>query len=111
MSEFLFLYRGKAPSGSPEEMQRQMERWTAWFRGLEAQGCLKDIGHPLERTGKLVSGRRKTVNDGPFAEAKDAIGGYTLIEAADLTQASEIAKGCPGLDVGRIVEVRPIRTM
>ena len=111
MSEFLFLYRSKGPSGSPEQMQRQMERWTAWFRDLEARGCLKDIGHPLQRTGKMVSGRQKTVNDGPFAEAKDAIGGYSLIEAADLAEASEIAKGCPTLDVDGIVEVRPIRTM
>jgi hypothetical protein len=111
MSEFLFLYRSKGPSGSPEQMQRQMERWTAWFRELGAQGCLKDIGHPLERAGKMVSGRQKAVNDGPFAEAKDAIGGYSLIEAADLAQAGEIAKGCPALDVDGIVEVRPIRTM
>ena len=111
MSEFLFLYRSKGPSGSPEELQRQMEKWSAWFRSLEAQGVLKDVGQPLERTGKLVSGRPRTVNDGPFAEAKDAIGGYSLIEAADLAQASEIAKGCPAIDADGAVEVRPIRTM
>lgn len=111
MSEFVFLYRSKGRSGSPEEMQRELARWTAWFRGLEAQGCLKAIGHPLERSGKLVNGRQKTVSDGPFAEAKDAIGGYSIIVAADLTEASEIAKGCPVLDVDGIVEVRPICTM
>jgi hypothetical protein len=111
MSEYLYLYRSQAPSGSPQEMQKQMEKWTAWFRDLDAQGRLKAIGHPLERTGKLVSGKSKTVNDGPFAEAKDAIGGYSLIEAEDLAQATELAKGCPALEAGGAVEVRPIQTM
>ena len=40
-------------------------------------------------------GKQKTVIDGPFAEAKDLIGGFTLIEARDLDHAVELAKGCP----------------
>jgi hypothetical protein len=55
-----------------------------------------------------VAGKPIAVTDGPFAEAKDVIGGYTLITANDLAQAAEIAKGCPILDVGGAVEVRPV---
>ena len=63
--------------------------------GLGAKGHLKDPGHPLERTGKVVKGKQKTVTDGPYAEAKDVVGGYTLVEAKDLAQAVELSKGCP----------------
>ncbi len=48
------------------------------------------------------------VTDGPFAEAKDVIGGYSLIKARDLSEAAELAKGCPILDRGGRVEVRPV---
>ena len=93
MSEFTFLYRGSDPSASPEQMQKTMHKWVAWFKELGANGHIKDPGHPLERTGKGV-------HDGPYAEAKDIVGGYTLIEADDLTQAVELSKGCPILEAG-----------
>jgi hypothetical protein len=111
MSEFLFLYRGTGISGSPEETQRYMEKWTSWFKGLEAQGRVRNIGNPLERTSRLVSGKQKIVHDGPYAEAKDAISGYSLVEADDLTHAVDLSKGCPILEIGGDVEVRPIRVM
>ena len=111
MSEFVFLYRGGARDGSPEQMQQTMQKWTAWLKGLGEQGHIKDQGQPLERTGKLVKGKQKTVTDGPFAEAKDVVGGYTLIEARDLEQAVELSKGCPIFEVEGAVEVRPIMKM
>ena len=67
--------------------------------------------HPLEGTGKVVTGKQKIVNDGPFAEAKDVVGGYIVIEARDLLHAVEISKGCPILEVGGSVEVRPIEKL
>ena len=112
MSEFLYLYRGgDRPSGSPDQMQRQMQTWMAWMKELGDKGHLKNPGHPLERGGKLVKGPQKTVTDGPFAETKDVIGGYTLVEAADLAQAVELTGGCPIFEVGGAVEVRPIMKM
>jgi hypothetical protein len=65
----------------------------------------------LERSGKVVSGKQKSIHDGPFAEAKDVVGGYTLVEAKDLAQAVELSKGCPILEVGGSVEVRPVRIL
>ncbi len=112
MSEFAFLYRGRDTTASPEQMQKTMEKWRAWFAELSAKGHIKDIGHPLEpTTGKVVKSKQKAVIDGPFAEAKDVVGGFTLIEARDLDQAAELAKGCPILEVGGSVEVRPIQKL
>ena len=108
MSEFLFLYRGGESGGSPERMQQTMQKWMAWLKELGEKGHLKDQGQPLERTGKLVKGRQKTVTDGPFPEAKDIVGGYTLIEARDLAQAAELSKGCPIFESDGAVEVRPV---
>lgn len=112
MSEFTYLFRNGAPASSPaspEQMQQTMNKWMAWFKELGAKGHLKEMGHPLEPSGKTVTG--KTVNDGPFAEAKDLVGGFSIIEAKDLAEAAEIAKGCPILEVGGSVEVRPVQKM
>jgi hypothetical protein len=111
MSEFLFLYRGGERPGSPEQMQRQMQKWVAWMKELGDKGHMKDPGHPLERTGKVIKGSPKSITDGPYAEAKDLIGGYTLIEAKDLAHAAELSSGCPIFDIGGLVEVRPIMKM
>jgi hypothetical protein len=111
MSEFAFLYRGRDFNASPEQMQKTMEKWRAWFKELSEKGHIKDIGHPLEDAGKVVKGRQKTITDGPFAEAKDVIGGFTLIEAQDLQQAAELAKGCPILQAGGSLEIRPIQKL
>jgi len=109
MSEYIFLYRGADRGGSPEVMQQRMQKWMAWMKELGEKGYIKDQGQPLERTGKLVKGKQKTVTDGPFAEAKDAVGGYTLIQARDLDQAVELSKGCPVFDTeDGTVEVRPV---
>jgi hypothetical protein len=112
MNDYVFLYRGADRGGSPEEMQQRMQKWITWMKELAEQGHLKDRGHPLERSGKTVRGRQKTVIDGPFAEAKDAIGGYTLVQAGDLDTAVEISKGCPIFDTETgTVEVRPVLPM
>jgi hypothetical protein len=108
MNEFVFLYRGGSRDGSPAEMQQVMQKWMNWFKELAEKGHVKDRGQPLERVGKLVSGKRKTVTDGPFAEAKDVVGGYTLIVAKDLNEAAELSKGCPILERDGEVEVRPV---
>lgn len=109
MSEFVYLYRGgERPSGSPEQMQQQMQKWMTWMKELGDKGHIKDPGHPLESAGKLVQGRTKTVTDGPFAEAKDVVGGYTLVQASDLAHAVELTSGCPIFEIEGSVEVRPI---
>ena len=116
MSQFLYLYRmtdtaRERAMGSPEQAQQNMQKWMAWMRELDAKGHLKDRGQPLERTGKVVRGQQKTVTDGPFTEAKDLVGGFTLVEANDIDQAVELSRGCPILEGGGSVEVRPVMKM
>ena len=112
MSEYLFLYRGPSgDSASPEQMQQIMQKWLAWFKDLGEKGHIKNPGQPLETAGKVVRGRGKSLHDGPFAEAKDVVNGYTLIEAKDLDQAADLSKACPILERDGSVEVRPIRKM
>ena len=116
MSQFLYLYRMAATArqdamGTPERAQQNMQRWMAWMRDLDAKGHLKDRGQPLEQTGKVVRGQQKAVTDGPFTEAKDLIGGFSIVEARDIDQAVELSRGCPILDGGGSVEVRPVMKM
>ena len=110
MAQYMYLYRN-GDKLSPEQMQAQMGRWMAWMKELEAKGVLASAGHPLDRSGKLVAGKARTVTDGLFAEAKDIIGGYSIVEAKDLDHAVELTSGCPIFLVGGGVEVRPIMAM
>ena len=115
MSEFLYLYRLPADSaelpGSPQNMQQRLQKWTAWFKELEARGHLRTMGHPLESGGTVVGEGGRTVHDGPYAESKDIVLGYSVVQARDLAEARAAAGGCPILGYGGMVEVRPIRQM
>ena len=112
MSEFTYLYRGgRDTPQSPEQRQKQLQKWAAWFKELSANGNLKELGHPLESAGMVVKGNQKIIIDGPYAEAKDVVGGFSLIEANDLAHAVELSKGCPILDIGGSVEVRPVERL
>jgi hypothetical protein len=112
MNDFLFLYRPpEGPKLSPAQMAEVMPRWMTWMKSLDENGHLAAAGHPLEPRGKIVRGAGKTITDGPFAESKDLINGYTLIRARDLAHAAELAKGCPMLEGGGAVEVRQVAGM
>ena len=116
MSEFVYLYRmadaaRQEAMGTPERAQQSMQRWMIWMRDLEAKGHLKDRGQPLERVGKIVRGPEPSVTDGPFIEAKDLVGGFSIVEAESIERATELAAGCPILAGGGTVEVRPVMKM
>src|SRR5579871_1082669 len=111
MNEFAFLFRGRQTAASPEQRQQHVEKWVAWFKELGAKGHLKDPGHPLENTGKVVNGNRKIIKDGPYAEAKDVVGGYIVVQAKDLGHALELSRDCPILEAGGSVEIRPVQIM
>ena len=109
-NEYLLLFRGNEwyNSLSPEQLQKAMTDFKAWFDRLTEQGKLK-AAQPLVREGKIVSGKNgRIVADGPFAESKEAIGGYFLLAVNSLDEAAAIAKGCPALDYGTEIEIRPI---
>ena len=107
---YMLLFRGSdwQKNLSAEEMQTISDKWMAWFDGLRNQGKAV-AGSPLEREGRLVTGKNgRVLSDGPFAESKEAIGGYFLLKVDSLDAAVAIAKECPGLPYGAQVEVRPV---
>jgi hypothetical protein len=107
-SEYMLLFRGMHwdKNLSPEEIQNVMSRWIAWFDRLSREGKAR-AGQPLTDKGKIISGKKgQKVVDGPFAESKETIAGYILLQVATLDEAVKIAKECPGLDYGISVEVR-----
>jgi hypothetical protein len=108
-SEIMLLFRGTDwhRQMSPEEMQAAAGRFMAWFERLKAEGKAK-AGQPLQNVGRVISKNGRTLSDGPYAESKEAIGGYFILNVTDLDEAVEIAKQCPGLDIGLQVEVRPV---
>jgi len=109
-NEYLLLFRGSSwdKGLSPEQLQQSLDQLMGWFDRLKQQGKVKS-GQPLERTGKIISGKNgRVVADGPFAESKEAIGGYFLLQVDTLDEAVAIAQQCPVLEYGSSVEVRPI---
>jgi hypothetical protein len=58
-----------------------------------------------------VRGTGRAITDGPYIEVKDAIQGYMFLEARDVEQAVDLSKGCPLLEGGGSVEIRPVVTM
>ena len=109
MAEYLILIyedeNGYA-TASPDVFQEVMEAHNRFAQHVDAKGGKLVAGNALQPTSTATSIRGDVVTDGPFAETKEALGGYYLIEARDLDHALDIAKSCPARFGG--VEVRPI---
>ena len=83
-------------------------------RELTEQGLLVSaagLADPITTRTVQVRDDTTMTTDGPYAEAKDLIGGYTLVQAKDIAEAARLAAGCPIFDNGGFVEVRPIMQM
>jgi hypothetical protein len=109
-NEYLLLFRGKEwwSSITPEELQKTMDQVKSWFERLTESGKLK-AAQPLVRAGATVSGKTgRVIADGPYAESKEVIGGYALVQVDSLDEAIAIAKSCPTLRFGTEIEVRPV---
>ena len=109
---YMLLFRNSGPENyqhlSADERQRIITRWNAWFEDLVAQGKAIE-GQPLEMETRLVSGAGGArIVDGPFAEAKEAIGGYVKLLVRDLEEATAIAQRHPGLEFGLRIEIRQL---
>lgn len=108
-TEYLLLFRGLDwhRGLSAEEIQKVMIDWMAWSDRLVAEGRSK-ARRSLEVGGKIISGKDRAVSDGPYAETKEAVAGYFLLEVSGLDEAVEIARECPTVPFGATVEVRPM---
>ena len=110
MAKFMWIWH--TPPGclqklSPEEMQRKVEKYQAWIDKSRKSGRYVSSEKLGEEGGKLLGLQRERLSivDGPYSEAKEVVGGYFLLRAADYDEAIEITRDCPFLEDGRI-EIR-----
>ena len=93
---------------SPEQMQEGLTNWMNWMGGIAAQNKLADRGSRLSVSNSKTVKPNNVVVDGPYTEIKEFINGYTVVKAADIDEAVEMASGCPILQLGGNVEVRAV---
>ena len=95
------------PVCSAAKASEEFNQAMAWIDSLRMRGISLG-GRPLETRGRVLRRKGEPAVDGPFAEGKEVIGGYLVILARDLDEATEIAATCPSLDCNTTVEIRPI---
>jgi len=110
MRPFILLLRNESidiGSYSPEDMQKIMSDFDEWNAKMIGKGRLIAGGSLQGGEGKTLR-LGNVIADGPYSELREAVSGLLLIQAADLDEATGIARGCPFLPRGGSVEVRPI---
>lgn len=107
MAEFMLLFRNdvNAKEMSPEQFQEIGKLWWAWRQKLESQNKIVSTGNRLSKSGRVIKAKN-VVTDGPYAEIKEALAGFMVINAADFDEAVAIAKECPIILSGGNVEIR-----
>jgi hypothetical protein len=115
MQFLVLIYNDESLVGAmpTEAFDRTMQGCFLHADELRAQGKLsQSMQLEAPATGRTVRirGGKTSVVDGPFAETKEILGGFNLIEAADLDEAVRIASEFPWAETGSI-EVRPVRDM
>lgn len=106
MADYLLLIRNEGnpmADMSPHQMQEHLDAWSTWMGALAAQDQLLSA-KPLGHDARCV--RKEVVLDGPYAEAKDVVGGYLLVRCDSMDHAIEVARGCPAVELGSLIEVR-----
>ena len=96
MGKYLLAYKGGGIATTDEARQKAMERWGGWFAQLGA--AVADGGNPFGPSTAVGS-------DGSTIDATAAITGYSILTADSLSDAADLAKGCPVLENGGSVEV------
>ena len=110
MNEYLMLFRNeksdKNQQPSAEQMQTAVQQWQTWIRSLVTKGRYSGTNRLLPEGKTIKPGN--SVTDGPYAEVKEVVGGYLVVQAESIDEATDMAKSCPNLLYGGSVEVRSI---
>ncbi|MFL5740193.1 MAG: YciI family protein [Flavisolibacter sp.] len=111
MKEFMLLFRQpnylQYGQASPEKMQTLSKKWQEWSGGIAAQNKLVSHGPRLALEGKVLK-PAGVITDGPFMEIREMLGSFIIIRAENLEDATTLAHGCPAIDEGGSVEIRPL---
>lgn len=108
MDEYLLIIHrdiSKEGTPSPQQLQEAIKPFQDWIGGIAAQNKLVAPPKRWDINGKVIK-KNNVVTDGPYAEIKEAVSGTIVIRADNYDEAAEIAKGCPALKWGSVVEVR-----
>ncbi len=114
MQYMLLIYGDPStPPRSEEESEALFQDFAAWSKDLRSRGVVV-AGNPLAPTSSATTVRvrdgKSLIMDGPFAETKEYLGGFCIIEAQSLDDMLEVAARCPGAKYGS-VEIRPVVEM
>lgn len=104
------LFRQPAYDATEADAQATAElakRWNVWLRGIADEGKLGNTGARLADAGKVLK-RGGVITDGPFVEIKEQLGGFMIVLAEDMDDALTLAHGCPVIELGGSVEIRPL---
>jgi hypothetical protein len=110
VANYMVMFRGMLCDKdlAPEEIQTVASQWTAWFDRLTQQGKIKS-SRTFVNQGKIVSCKNgQVVIDDCFAETRETIFAYMLLEGNSLAEAVKVTKKCPSLSYGASAEIRPI---
>lgn len=110
MKEFALLFRQPDydhSQVSPKEMELLVRKWQDWIGGLTSKGALTNNGIRLAMEGKVLRAGG-VITDGPFVEIRERLGSFVIVKAENLDEATTLAHGCPAIDAGGSVEIRPL---
>jgi hypothetical protein len=107
----LLIYQPDPPQDAPPAaMEGMFQAYTAYTERVRASGAFVDASPlvaPSSATTVRVRDGKRLITDGPFAETKEWLGGYYVIECDSLDRALDLAADCPGASYGSI-EIRPV---
>jgi hypothetical protein len=116
MAKYLVLARSSnvmRPEMSPAEIQRIIQKYKDWSTKLYQAGKVHDSNKLVDREGRVVRRRGEglDVTDGPYAESKELLGGYWMIEAGSYDEAIQLLSDSPHLGFGGSFEVRRVEVL
>jgi hypothetical protein len=110
MKEFVLLFRQPSydyRNIDPNKMKELGKKWQEWVSGIVSQDKLSSNGIRLSMEGKVLK-PGGVITDGPFVEIKEKLGSFIVVKAESLEEATTLAHGCPAIDEGGSVEIRPV---
>jgi hypothetical protein len=108
--QYLILFRepdGRKDGHSPEEIAAHRANWQQWMEPLLRQNKLEG-GKPLSLEGKIIKGANQPATNGPHTVGTEIVGGYLILNAGDLEEATVIMQSCPVYEFSGYVEIRPV---
>lgn len=110
MKDFVLLFRQPGHDNnsiSPKELESLLDKWKSWMKDLGSQGNFTGQHTRLATEGKVLKAGG-VITDGPFVEIKEILGGLIIVKAENIEEATTLAHGCPVLERGGSVEIRPL---